>query len=51
MTVPRELNACEKVSRKCERSGEPSAATSGLAATCSTVIPEAMINSATSTSS
>ncbi len=51
MTVPKELKACEKVSLKCDRSGGPSAATSGLAATCRTVIPEAMTKSATSTSS
>ena len=49
-TVPSELNACENVSRKCERSGGPSAAASGFATTCRIVMPLAMMNSATSTS-
>ncbi len=51
ITVPKELKACENVSRKCDRPGGPRAATSGLAATCRTVMPEAMTKSATSTSS
>ena len=48
--VPSELNACENVRRKCERSGGPSAAASGFATTCRIVMPLAMTNSATSTS-
>ena len=48
--VPNELKVCENVSRKCERSGGPSAAASGLATTCRMVMPLAMTNSATSTS-
>ena len=50
MTVPSELNACDSVRRKCEPSGRPSSAASGLAATWSCVMPAAMTNSATSTS-
>ncbi len=49
MAVPSELNAWESVRRKCERSGGPSAAASGLAATCRIVMPLAMMNSATNT--
>src|SRR5215471_5218106 len=30
ITVPRELNACDKVNRRCDRSGGPSAAARGL---------------------
>jgi hypothetical protein len=48
--VPNELNACENVRRKCERSGGPSAAASGLATTCRIVMPLAITNSPTSTS-
>ncbi len=51
ITVPRELNAWDRVSRRCDLSGTPSAAARGFAATCSTVIPLAMTNSASKTSS
>ncbi len=47
--VPRELKNCEKFRRACEWRGVPRAATSGLAATCRMVTPEAMMNRAIST--
>ena len=46
MVVPSELNAWVSVRREEAVSGLPSAATNGLAATCSSVIPEASTNSA-----
>ena len=48
-TCPRELTACESVSRKCERDGGLNNAASGLAATCNCVTPAAMTKSAAST--
>ena len=48
--VPSELKNCEKFSRACELLREPSAATSGLAATCSRVTPEAITNRPSRTS-
>ncbi len=44
--VPSELKAWVSVSREEAVCGFPSAATNGLAATCSSVIPEASTNSA-----
>ena len=49
IAVPRELKACTRVRRKCERAGGPSAAASGFAATCRMVMPAAITNNATST--
>ena len=48
-TVPSELKACVNVRRKCAREGGPSDATSGLAVTCSKVMPLAMMKSETRT--
>src|SRR3989344_3207650 len=44
--VPSELKNWEKFRRACELLREPSAATSGLAATCSRVTPEPITNRA-----
>ena len=45
-TTPSELKACAKFSRKWLRSGGPSSAASGFAATCSAVKPAASTNKA-----
>ena len=44
--VPTELNACAKVSRLCAVDGLPRMEISGLATTCTTVIPAASTNRA-----
>ncbi len=44
--VPSELNACVSVSRDEAVSGLPRTATKGLAATCSSVMPDASTKSA-----
>ena len=51
MVVPSELKAWVSVSRDDAVSGFPSTATNGLAATCSSVIPDASTNSASRKSS
>ena len=51
IVVPSELNACAKVSRLGAVSGAPSIEISGLATTCTIVIPAPSTNSATRNSS